>query len=127
AGWSFRRYYLNNKSNLNKFPGFTPSALHLGTMEVAIGAVPDGYKWVTSLLGLKGEIAAGMQKIEDFISGNSLENLLFRNEAIFYYLYLKFYIQNDKQGVLNYIKNNHLDIVNNHLFAYLAANLSINS
>lgn len=127
AGWSFRRYYLNNKSNLNKFPGFTPSALHLGTMEVAIGAVPDGYKWVTSLLGLKGEIAAGMQKIEDFISGNSPENLLFRNEAIFYYLYLKFYIQNDKQGVLNYIKNNHLDIVNNHLFAYLAANLSINS
>lgn len=127
AGWNFRKSYLLNNENIKKFPGFHPSALPLGALEIAIGAVPDGYKWVVGLLGFKGDIGTGMSRLEDFIFCNHPQTEIFKNEAIFYYLYLKFYIQNDKQGVLSFIKEHKLDLVNNHLFAYLAANLSINS
>ena len=43
------------------------------------------------------------------------------------HLYLKFYIENDRKGVFEFINRQSLDLVNNHLFAYLAYNLSINS
>jgi len=127
AGWNFRRAYILNRENIKKFPDFLPSVVPMGALEIAIGAVPDGYKWVVGLLGVKGDIFSGMQKLESFIASHHKDAELFRNEAIFYFLYLKFYIQNDKQGVLNYIRNHKLDLINNHLFAYLAANLSINA
>jgi tetratricopeptide (TPR) repeat protein len=52
---------------------------------------------------------------------------LFHEEAIFYYCYLRFYLSNDKKGVADFIEQQQLDVVNNNLYTYLAANLSINS
>lgn len=52
---------------------------------------------------------------------------LFHDEAVFYYCYLKFYIENDKDGVFTFIGQQRLDVVNHHLFAYLAANLHLNN
>ena len=52
---------------------------------------------------------------------------LFHDEAAFYYLYLKFYMENDKEGVFEFIKRDKLDVKNNHLLTYLAVNLRINN
>jgi hypothetical protein len=52
---------------------------------------------------------------------------LFRDEATFHYLFLKFYIGNERDEALAYIRDHHLDTKNNHLFAYLAVNLSLNN
>jgi tetratricopeptide (TPR) repeat protein len=38
-----------------------------------------------------------------------------------------FYIENDKDGVFELIKTKKLDVVNNHLFTYMAANLGIHN
>ena len=40
---------------------------------------------------------------------------------------MKFYIENDKPGVFQFIEKQHLDVVNHHLFAYLATNLNLNN
>src|SRR5215467_46935 len=127
AGWEFRRSFLEIKDNLSSFPSFSPNLLYSGIMQVAAGTVPDGYKWLSNLLGIKGSIKTGMEHTEDFLQRTDQWATLFHDEAIFYYCYLKFYIENDKDGVFKFINNNHLDLVNNHLFAYLAANLSINN
>ncbi len=60
------------------------------------------------------------------IAGRSLGILLYRDEATFYYLYLKFYIENKRSEVFAYIRQNNLDLRNNHLYTYLATNLAIN-
>jgi tetratricopeptide (TPR) repeat protein len=96
-------------------------------MQVAAGTIPDGYKWLSSLMGIKGSIKNGMTRLEKFFSATDEWASLFRDEAIFYYCYLKFYIQNDKEGVFNFIQSQKLDVVNNHLFTYLAANLGLNN
>ncbi len=127
AGWEFRRSFLEIKDNLTSFPSFSPNLLYSGIMQVAAGTVPGGYKWLSSMLGIKGSIKTGMEHTEDFLQRTDQWATLFHDEAIFYYCYLKFYIENDKAGVFKYINNNHLDLVNNHLFAYLTANLSINN
>lgn len=127
AGWEFRRSFLQVKDNQSKFPDFSPNDLYRGSMQVAAGTIPDGYKWLSNILGIKGTISQGMKNLEKFLAAKDEWSLLFRNEAIFYYSYLKFYIENDRQGVLDFLTAQQLDLVNNHLFAYLCANLYLNS
>jgi hypothetical protein len=127
AGWDFRRSFLQGKENQEKFPEFQPNAMLNGTMQVAAGTIPDGYKWLSNLLGIKGSIKAGMQELEQFLAQNETSAMLYREEAIFYYLYLKFYIENKREDVFTFITQNKLDVTNNHLFVYLAANLGINA
>lgn len=127
AGWEFRRSFLQSKENQQQFPLFSPGFMTSGTMRVAAGTIPDGYKWLSNILGIKGSIGDGMQQLEQFIAQNDPWAILFRNEAIFYYLYLKFYIENKRDEVFAFIAQHKLDLKNNHLFAYLATNLAINN
>ena len=127
AGWEFRRSFLQAKEIHHRFPGFYPAAMLSGTMQVAAGTIPEGYRWLSSMLGINGTIEGGMQELKSFIDRSDSLSSTFREEAIFYWLYLTFYIQNQKEQVFEYISQNNLDIRNNHLFAYLAANLAINA
>ena len=126
AAWEFRRSFLQSKENQQKFPAFAPAVMLNGAMQVVAGTIPDGYKWLSSLLGIKGNIAAGMQQLDHFLEQGDPWAMLYRDEAIFYYLYLKFYIENKKDEVFAFIRQNKLDTRNNHLYAYLAANLAVN-
>lgn len=127
AGWAFRRAFMLFKENEKLFSDFTPNKLYNGSMQVAAGTIPDGYRWLSGLLGIKGSIQTGMETVEMFLKGTDEWSRLYQNEGIFYYAYLRFYIMNDKKGVLKYIKDQQLDLRSNHLFAYLATNLSINA
>lgn len=127
AGWEFRRSYLQIKNNQQAFPHFMPNGLYAGAMQVAAGTIPDGYKWLSNLLGINGNITKGMARVGSFLQGTDEWSVLFHEEAVFYYCYLKFYIQNDRPGVFQFIDQQQLDVVNHHLFAYLAANLHLNN
>lgn len=127
AGWDFKKANSLIKENASKYPSFQPDNMILGPVEVVIGTVPQGYKWITSLFGMKGSISEGMQIMRNFINSNDAYAKLLNNEAIFYYCYLMFYIENKPDEVFKLIQTKKLDLVNNHLFAYLAANLAINS
>jgi hypothetical protein len=126
AAWDFRRSFVQSKDCLDAFPAFPPAAMLAGAMEVVAGTIPDGYKWLSSLLGIKGTVAGGMQRLQQFLASPDANALLFRDEAIFYYLYLQFYIENKHAEVFDFIRQHQLDVKNNHLFAYLYANLCLN-
>jgi hypothetical protein len=127
AGWGFRRAFLLSRENQQKFPSFTPNKMLFGAMQVAAGTIPDGYKWLSGLLGIKGTIKGGMQQLESFLTAEDVYAMLYRTESTFYYLYLKFYIENKKDEVFAFITQKNIDIKNNHLFAYLASNLGVNN
>ncbi|RFM26136.1 tetratricopeptide repeat protein [Deminuibacter soli] len=127
AGWDFRRGFSLIKDNRKAFPSFAPNDLIYGPLQVAVGTIPNGYKWLASLFGMKGSIKDGMQIFRSFLNSNDPQAKQFLNEAQFYYCYLVFYIENKPDEVLQYIAGNKLDVVNNHLFAYMAANLGINN
>jgi tetratricopeptide (TPR) repeat protein len=127
AGWDFKKANSLIKDNAEKYPSFQPNNMISGPIEVVIGTVPPGYKWITSLFGMKGNISEGMQVMRSFINSNDPYAKLLSNEAIFYYCYLMFYVENKPGEVFKLIQAKKLDLVNNHLFTYLAANLAINS
>lgn len=127
AAWSFRRSFLTVKENLQKFPAFQPARMLQGSMQVAAGTIPPGYQWLGNLLGIHGTIDDGMKNLENMLNSKDDDALIFHDEAVFYYLYLKFYIVNQREQVFEYIHAQHWDTRNNHLFAYLVANLSLNN
>lgn len=127
AGWDFKKANSLIKDNKNKFPTFQPNNMVAGPIQVVVGTVPSGYRWITSLFGMKGSISGGMQVMRSFINSNDPYAKLFAPEAMFYYCYLMFYIENKPDEVLKLIQAKKLDVVNNHLYAYMAANLGINS
>lgn len=127
AGWDFKRAFGLIKDNRKAFPDFTPNNLIYGPMEVAAGTIPSGYKWLASLFGMKGSIKDGMQKVRSFVNGNDKWRNIFYNEAAFYYCYLMYYIENKPDEASRYVTDHKLDVVNNHLFTYMTANLSINN
>ena len=127
AGWDFRKAFSLIKDNKKKFPSFVPNNMIYGPMQVVAGTIPDGYKWLAGLFGIKGSISNGMALMQNVINSNDAYAKLFSTEAIFYYCYIMFYIENQPQQVFQLINQKKLDLVNNHLMAYMAANLAINN
>jgi tetratricopeptide (TPR) repeat protein len=127
AAWSFRKSFLTGNENLQKFPDFQPSRMLQGAMQVAASTIPPGYQFISSLLGIKGTLGSGMNNLESMLGSNDPDAIIFHEEAAFYFLYLKFYILNQRQQVFQYINQQNWDTKNNHLLAYLVANLSLNN
>ena len=126
SGWDFRKAFSLIKDNRKSFPQFVPNDMIYGPMQVVAGTIPDGYKWLAGLFGIKGSIKSGLALMQSVINSNDVYAKLFSNEAAFYYCYVEFYIQNQPQLVFNFINQKKLDIVNNHLLAYMATNLALN-
>ncbi|MEP6514332.1 MAG: tetratricopeptide repeat protein [Parafilimonas sp.] len=127
SGWDFRKAFSLVKDNRKKFPAFLANNMMYGPMQVVAGTIPDSYKWLAGLFGIRGSIKDGMRLMQDFMNSNDSLTKLFLNEASFYYCYILFYVQNKPDEVFQYIAQKNLDIVNNHLLAYMAANLAINN
>jgi tetratricopeptide (TPR) repeat protein len=127
AVWDFKKGYSTIKENNKSFASFGPNNLVFGPLKVVVGTIPAGYKWAANLLGMKGSIKEGMQMMRNFLNSQDVYSKLFFNEAAFYYCYLSFYIENNKPEVFQFINRNNLDVVNNHLFTFLAGNLNINN
>lgn len=126
AGTEFRKSFILLKDNRKKFPDFRNNQVLLGLEEAIIGTVPDSYKWVSSMLGMKGNVRKGTAQIVDFLSHRDGTAALMREEAIFYYCYLKFSLLSDHKAVWKYLDESVLDFRNNHLYVFMKANFALN-
>ena len=127
AGWDGRHAYAYIKENNKLFPSFTPNKFLLGSLQTVVGTIPKSFRWVAGLFGMSGSVTEGMKTVRSFVNGNDVWSKLLANEAAFDYCYLMFYLENNKEEALKFIQTRKLDVVNNHLIAYLAANLAINN
>ncbi|MBX2931762.1 MAG: tetratricopeptide repeat protein [Chitinophagaceae bacterium] len=128
AALDFQTAYKYIKQNKKAYPTFTPNQLLYGSLQAVAGTIPKGYQWIAGLFGIKGSITNGINTVRHFAnSSNDPWAKLMSNEAAFMYCYLMFYLENKKDESIQFIKDKKLDVVNNHLFAYMAANLSLNN
>ncbi len=127
GSWNFRKAYQLIKENKKKFPTFAPNDLVYGSLQAVVGTIPKGYQWIASLFGMRGSLTEGMKTVRGFINSNDPWAKIFFNEAAFMYPYLLFYIENKKEEALAFTQQRKLDLINNHLHVYMAANLAINN
>lgn len=127
ATWEIRKAYITLKENQKKFPQFLPNNMIVGSMQTVFGTIPEGYKWITNILGLRGSIKQGMQSLQSVIDSKDPTALIFREESYYYYCYLKLFIENKPEQLWQFIREKQLDTHNNYLFALMVANLSLNN
>lgn len=127
AVWDVRKAYLLLKDNQKKFPQFLPNNMLAGSMQTVFGTIPEGYRWISNTLGMKGSIKEGMQLVQQVIDSNTEVAKLFREEACYYYCYLKLFIENKPEDVWGFIQKYKLDTKNNYLFALMVANIAMNN
>ncbi len=127
AAWNFKKAFSLIKDNRKSFPAFMPNNMIYGPSIVAAGIIPDGYKLLASVFGVKGSVKEGIGIMQSFINSNDPWAKLYFEEACFYYCYLLFYIENKPEEAFQFITQHKLDLVNNHLLTYMAANLALNN
>ena len=127
SGWDFRDAYRLAHANQQKFPGFTPNAMITGPMKMVSATIPKSMQWLASIMGINGNMAEGRRLLEGFLRATDPWARLYQQEGIFYQCYLQFYLLNQPDEALAFIEQHRLDLVNNHLFAYMAANLNLNN
>ena len=127
AGWEFQIGYRYIKQNKKSFPTFTPNDIFSGSIQAVVGSIPKGFKWVANLFGVKGNLKEGMQVVTNFINSSDPWARLMNTEATFIYCYLNFYLENKKEETIQFIQRKKIDLINNHLLAYMTASLAMNS
>jgi tetratricopeptide (TPR) repeat protein len=126
AGTAFRKSFLLLKENQKLFPTFRNNQVLLGIEQALIGTIPDNYKWISSLLGMKGDVKKGVALVVDFLGHKDGTASLMREEAIFFYCYLKYNLLSDHKAVWKYMDESVLDFRNNQLFVFMKANFALN-
>ncbi len=127
ASFAFKAAFKYAKENSKAYPNFIPNKMIMGPLQMVAGTIPSSYKWIASIGGIKGSIKEGTILMNSFLSSNDAWARIMRNEGIFYNTYLKFYLLNQTDEALQYMRQQKLDVINNHLFAFMAANLSLNN
>lgn len=123
---AFRRSYLLLKENAKRFPDFAPTAVMYGIEEAMAGTIPDGYKWLLNIFGLKGNLASGMSRLSGFLKSNTAAESPLHEEALIFDFYTRFYLGSDKAAVWQAAGNDAtFDIHNNLLRAFIRANLAL--
>lgn len=126
AATTFRKSYLNLKENAQKFPDFDYNNIFLGLEEAVAGTIPDEYKWLASIFGMKGNVNRGIGRITAFINAHPGTGDIFREEAVLFQCYLRFYLQMQQEQVWNYVNSSQYPASNNLMHALVRANLALN-
>ena len=125
ASWDVRKAFVLIKENKRLFQTFTPNDLLYGGLQTIISTIPSGYSFFANLIGLNGSMADGMTLLKNFAFSSDPYAKLFSNESAFIYCYVSYHIGNKKAEAFKFIQDKKLDVVNNYLLCYMAANLAV--
>lgn len=125
AATTFRKSYVLLKENKKLFPSFDYNDIFLGVEEAVVGTVPDDYKWIASIFGMKGDVKKGVGKLEGFVRKHNQQEPLYY-DALLFYTYLKFYLMSHQEDVWKLVSSEIFPTNNNLLFSFVKANLALN-
>jgi hypothetical protein len=123
AAKDMRKAYQLFAENKKKYPSSTMDDAYFGSIQSAIGTIPGNYQWVASLLGLKGNLKTGAQLVENAMASNTNP---FAADALFFYVYIKQYLQNEPKQAWNALKKYRSKCADNRLLTFMTANIAIN-
>jgi len=125
AATTFRKSYALMKENQKLFPDFEYNKMFFGLEEAFVETIPDNYKWLASIFGMKGNVKKGMVKLSDFINTHTDKQPL-RIEGVLFYVYLRFYLLSEQKQVWDFINSSKFVTRDNLLYAYVKANIALN-
>lgn len=125
AASSFRRSYLLLKENRKLFPKFAYNDIFSGIEEATVGVLPDNFKWVASIFGMRGDVKSGVNKVKSFLDTHAETDPLY-SEALIYYAYLNYYLLSDKEEAWKIVSADVFNTTDNLMYCFVKTNIAIN-
>ncbi len=126
AALAFRRSYLALKELKKRSPEFPYTGIFLGFEESIVGTVPDDYRWIAGMFGLRGSTVRGVGQIGTFLKEHPAADEPFRAEAVLYHTYLRFYLLQQQDAAWRFVNSTAFPVDNQLLHALVRANLALN-
>ena len=63
GGLNLRQAFHQMQAVVRRYPSFAPARKTLGLCQFAVGALPEGYHWLLTLLGLSGDVDTGLRNL----------------------------------------------------------------
>ena len=126
AATNFRRSFLLLQDNKQRFPDFRPNDIFLGLEEAIVGTIPDDYKWLASVLGLRGDVRRGIGRLDRYLALPQAR-APFREEALLMHCYLRFYLLQDREATWQLVSSPQFMAGNSLLRAFVKTNLALNN
>jgi hypothetical protein len=126
AAIGFRRSYLLLKENAAAFPAFAADDALYGAEESLAGIIPDSYKWLTNILGMRGNFSAGLARLNNYLRLFPRDENPFHEEALLYSAFIRFQFGAAKQAVWQQISNDaYFPVAGNLMRSFFRANLAM--
>lgn len=125
AANNFRKSFALLKANREQYPDFEYNNIFYGLEEAAVGAIPDDYRWIATIFGMKGSIKKGMAKLESFVYKHDAQDPLY-DDALIYYVYLGYYLQSRQEEVWQFMNSDKYPVQESLLLSFVKANIAIN-
>jgi tetratricopeptide (TPR) repeat protein len=126
AASRFRKSFLLLKENKELYPGFEENKVLLGLEQAVAGAIPDNYKWLGSVLGVKGDVNKGIGAIVAYLNTHTDGKAVLHEEAMIYYIYLKFYLLNARETAWKYANSSAYSEKGNLMRSFVKTNIALN-
>jgi hypothetical protein len=106
GAYEIHKAYKMLERNNQQFPDFKANLMGLGVIHSLIGTVPEDYKWLVSLVGMRGTIQQGVKELNLLVSTcrNSEYEFLYPEASVLLAL-LQMYLQKDYESALRVMTN----------------------
>jgi hypothetical protein len=120
AAMQFRSAYKALEENMVLHPNFELNKKDMGMLKAILGTIPDNFKWVLNIVGMKGDFKEGMQMLENSLLQKDWpqEHLLDKQSGQYYYILLQLNL-GDKTTCWEFCEKYTRDYKTNLLSAYL--------
>ncbi len=85
AAWEIRKAYKILEKNSILYPEFPLNKKNLAFLHVLVGAVPENFRWLVNIVGMKGSIVQGTEELNLLLNHvDSSGYKVYREEILFY-------------------------------------------
>ena len=94
AAYEIQKAYSLLAKNNELFPDFKLNKKGLGLLHTLVGAIPEKYQWVISLVGMEGTVQQGLGELKSLLEDEQMK--IYHHEILFLTSFLQLNMTNDE-------------------------------
>ena len=122
AAYEIQKAYSLLEENQELFPDFKLNKKGLGLLHTLVGAIPEKYQWVISLVGMDGTVAQGLSELKSLLEDEEME--MYHQEILFLTAFLQLNMTNDELACEQLLAKLGKGYTDNYLLNFTAARLA---
>ncbi len=126
AGLEIKKAYKLLVENNKRYPLFKANFKGLGMLHAISGAIPENYKWIAKLVGVKGTIKQGVSELKDLLQYLNASDYSYLHDEVFLILLMvEWNLQKDEEEVSKMILKPDFNFNNNPFLVFAKAKIEL--